>query len=94
LLFGSGVDGQVEPPVQTPAWQVSFEVDGLPSLQTVPFALAGFEQTPEPVLQTPASWHWSAAVQTVGAPAWQVPPPQTSPLVQALASEQDAVLLV
>ena len=38
----------------------------LPSLQTVPFAAAGFEQAPVVVLQVPAVWHWSLAVQVFG----------------------------
>jgi len=34
------------PPVQTPAWQLSFGVQRLPSLQTVPSGAEGFEQAP------------------------------------------------
>jgi hypothetical protein len=45
------------PPVQTPLWQVSVRVQALPSLQLVPSALLGFEQTPVVVLQVPTSWH-------------------------------------
>src|SRR5262249_1801442 len=33
-------------PTQAPAWQVSLCVHASPSLQVVPFALLGFEQTP------------------------------------------------
>jgi len=33
-------------PVQVPDWQVSVCVQALPSLQAVPSAFAGFEQTP------------------------------------------------
>jgi hypothetical protein len=41
-----------------------------------------------------SSVHGLLSLQTTGAPAWQVPPPQASPAVQALPSSQDAVLLV
>ena len=53
-------------PVHTPAWQVSVWVQAFPSLQEVPFAFCGFEQTPVDVLQTPTSWHESLAVHTTG----------------------------
>jgi hypothetical protein len=43
--------------VHTPAWQVSVCVQALPSLQAVPSAAFGFEQTPVAGLQTPAAWH-------------------------------------
>ena len=41
-------------PWQAPAWQTSNCVQASPSLQAVPSALAGFEQTPVAVLQVPA----------------------------------------
>jgi hypothetical protein len=44
-------------PVHPPAWQVSVWVQALPSLQGVPFGLAGFEQWPVVGSQVPASWH-------------------------------------
>jgi hypothetical protein len=44
-------------PTHVPAWQVSVCVQALPSLQGFPLATFGFEQTPVPVLQTPAEWH-------------------------------------
>jgi hypothetical protein len=44
-------------PVQTPAWQVSVWVQPLPTLQAVPFAWDGFEQTPVAGLHAPAVWH-------------------------------------
>jgi hypothetical protein len=44
-------------PTHAPAWQVSVWVQAFPSLQGVPFALAGFEQAPVSGLQVPASWH-------------------------------------
>jgi hypothetical protein len=64
-------------PLQVPDWQVSVWVQASPSLQAVPFAAFGFVHTPVPGLQTPATWHWSLAVQTTGfeplqAPDWQV----------------------
>jgi hypothetical protein len=67
----------------------------LPSVQALPFAFAGLEQVPVAVLQLPASWHWSLAVQLTGllpthAPAWQeslrvqaLPSLQATPLVTA-----------
>jgi hypothetical protein len=41
-------------------------VQALASLQAVPFDFVGFVQTPVDVLQVPAVWHWSLAVQTTG----------------------------
>src|SRR2546422_759462 len=77
-------------PRQAPAWQVSVWVQASPSVQAVPFGLSGLEQRPFAGSQTPASWHWSRAVQTTGlaptqAPAWQVSVwVQASPSLQAL----------
>jgi hypothetical protein len=68
-------------------------LQALPSLHGVPSGLAGFEQTPVAGSQTPASWHWSEAVHTTGAPLVQAPLLHVSPMVQALPSSQDAVLL-
>jgi hypothetical protein len=82
-------DGQVMAPPGThcPAWQVSFTVQALPSLQAVPSAAAGLLQTPVLGLQVPGTWHWSRAVHFLGVPehlpAWQV-----SARVQALPSSQ------
>ena len=73
-------------PVQTPDWQVSVWVQALPSLQPVPLALAGLEQVP--LLHTPATWHWSSALQTTGLEPAQVPFWQVSVWVQALPSLQ------
>jgi tRNA U34 5-methylaminomethyl-2-thiouridine-forming methyltransferase MnmC len=42
-------------PRQTPPWHVSVRVHSLESLHAAPFALGGFEQTPVPGLQLPAS---------------------------------------
>jgi hypothetical protein len=74
------------PLLHAPAEHVSFDVQALPSLHAAPFATAGFEQTPVPVLHVPAVWHWSSAAQATGfapvhLPAWQV-----SDRVQALPS--------
>src|SRR2546427_795162 len=73
-------------PVHTPLSQVSVCVQALPSLQAVPSALGGFEHMPVLVLQVPASWHWSSAVQTIGLEPMQVPLWQVSVWVQGLAS--------
>jgi hypothetical protein len=75
-------------PVQTPAWQVSFCVQALPSLQAVPLGKAGLEHMPVAGLQVPAAWHWSLAVQTTGVPLVQTPAWQVSFWVQALPSLQ------
>src|SRR5438093_1270414 len=75
-------------PVQAPAWQESVGVDAVPSVEEVPFALAGLEQVPVDVLQVPAVWHWSWAVQTTGFGPVQVPAWQESVWVQALPSSQ------
>ena len=44
-------------PVQVPAMQVSDWLQALPSSHGLPSGLAGLEQAPLAVLQTPASWH-------------------------------------
>ena len=49
---------QVYPlPPQEPAVHASLFVHALPSSHEVPFAFAGFEQAPVPVLHVPTSWH-------------------------------------
>src|SRR5437016_464002 len=53
-------------PTQAPAPQVSVRVQALPSSHGAPLSLAGLLQPPEAGLQTPAVWHWSAAVHTTG----------------------------
>src|SRR5437762_378269 len=59
------------------------------SVQAVPLEALGFEQMPVVVLQAPATWHWSRAVQvTVEEGEPQLPLWQVSPLVQALLSVQ------
>jgi hypothetical protein len=79
---------QLPLPAQTPAWQVSLVVQALPSLHVFPFAAVGFEQTPVPELQVPATWHWSLAAQTTGLPPVQLPAWHVSVRVQALPSVQ------
>src|SRR2546425_1069206 len=71
-----------------PAWQVSAWVQALPSLQAVPSALCGVEQVPLAGSQTPATWHWSSALQGTGFAPVQVPAWQVSVWVQALPSLQ------
>src|SRR5215470_4907962 len=84
-------------PVQTPAWQVSVCEQASPSLQALPFALAGLEQGPLAGSQTPASWHWSRATQTTGVPLTQLPAwqvsfcEQTSPTEHSAPSPHDAL---
>src|SRR5437773_1983770 len=75
-------------PVQTPALQASPSVLASPSLQGVPSGVTGFEQVALSGSQTPASWHWSWAVQTTGLTAVHVPPWQVSLCVQASPSLQ------
>src|SRR5205807_2018129 len=75
-------------PPQTPAAQVSFTVQKRPSSQAVPSAWFGLEQAPFAGLQTPATWHWSRAVQMTGLAPMQLPAWQVSVCVQASPSEQ------
>ena len=75
-------------PVHVPLWQVSVWVQALPSLQAVPFGLAGLEQVPFAGLHVPASWHWSDAVHITGFDPMQMPVWQVSVCVQALPSLQ------
>jgi len=62
-------------------------VHALPSLQLVPFVAVGFEHCPVEGSQVPAEWHWSCALQETAVPP-HVPFVHTSPVVQALPSEQ------
>src|SRR3989442_12081066 len=75
-------------PVQVPLWQVSVWVQALPSLHAVPLLAFGLEHWPVAVLQVPATWHWSEAVQTTGFEPVQGPFWQLSVCVQALPSLQ------
>jgi hypothetical protein len=52
----------------------------------VPFGRFGFEHIPFAGLQMPASWHWSAAMQTTGFAPVHVPAWQVSVCVHAFAS--------
>src|SRR5436190_10389132 len=80
-------------PAQVPFSQVSVCVQALPSLQAVPLLAFGLEHWPVAVLQVPAVWHWSSAVQTTGLAPVQVPLWQVSVCVQALPSLQAVPLL-
>ena len=44
-------------PAHVPLWQESVCVQASPSLQAVPFAIGGEEQTPVAGAQVPARWH-------------------------------------
>src|SRR5438093_261412 len=77
-------------PTQAPAWQVSLCVHALASSQLLPLGLAGLLQAPVAGLQTPAVWHWSAAVHTTGLAPTQMPAAQVSVCVQALPSSHGA----
>src|SRR5262249_17498607 len=74
------------PPPQTPPWQVSPVVQALPSLQGVPLAAGGLEQTPVAASHVPTACHWSEAVQTMGSVPTQAPRWQESVWVQASPS--------
>src|SRR5439155_544869 len=73
-------------PAHTPALQTSPSVLASPSSHGVPSGVTGFEQVAFSGSQTPASWHWSWAVQTTGLTAVHVPPWQVSLCVQASPS--------
>ena len=60
-------------PTHAPLWQASTCVHALPSVHAVPFGAAGLEQTPVPMLHTPATWHASDAEQTTGVPLVHAP---------------------
>ena len=79
----TGIPGE-----QTPTWQTSPLVQALLSEQLVPSATGGFEQAPDAGSQVPAPWQESVAAQVLAVPGVQVPFVQTSPVVQALLSEQ------
>src|SRR5204863_6657804 len=78
------------PATQAPAAQVSVRVQASPSSHGAPSSLAGLVQTPVAGLQTPAVWHWSAAVHTTGFPPTQAPAAQVSVRVQASPSSHGA----
>src|SRR5689334_16255901 len=66
-------------PAQLPLVHESPTVFELLSSQALPSALSGLEQTPVAGAQTPATWHWSSAVQVT--PTQRFTPPHR-PLVQ------------
>jgi hypothetical protein len=61
-------------------------VQALPSEQGVPFGEFGFEHMPFAGLHVPATWHWSAAMQTTGLPPVHTPVWQVSVCVHAFVS--------
>jgi hypothetical protein len=61
-------------PRQVPERHLSVRVQALPSLQTLPSALAGFVHAPVAMSQAPGRWQSSDAVQTTGLPPVQTPP--------------------
>lgn len=61
-------------------------MQALPSVQAVPFAAAGLLHCPFAELQVPATWHWSAAMQTTGLAPTQAPLWHESTVVQRLPS--------
>jgi hypothetical protein len=73
--------------------QTSLDVSGFASLQSVPSAWLGFEQTPVAWSQVPTTWHWSRAAQVTvlqGSTPAQTPLVQTSPAVLGFPSLQAA----
>src|SRR5258705_349799 len=81
-------------PTQAPARQNTVRGQASPSVQAVPLALTGVEQSPLAGSQTPASWHWSTAAQKTGFAPVQMPAWQVSVRVQALPSSQAAPLIL
>ena len=57
-------------------------------VQAVPFGALGFEHVPFAGLHTPATWHWSLAVQTTGFPPAHMPVWHVSVCVHASPSVQ------
>jgi hypothetical protein len=73
-------------PVHAPLWHESVCVQALPSLQVVPLAAVGFEQSPVVALHAPATWHWSDTPHVIGFEPVHVPLWHESVCVQALPS--------
>src|SRR5438034_3914989 len=73
-------------PPHAPPEHVSGLVQASPSSQGVSLALAGVEHWPVAVLQVPATWHWSSALQVTGLEPVQVPFWHVSVCVQASPS--------
>src|SRR5258708_4484919 len=63
---------------------MSLDVQALVSLQAVPPARAGFEQSPVAGSQTPTAWHWPSAAHATGLEPTHTPPAHASSCVQAL----------
>jgi sorbitol-specific phosphotransferase system component IIA len=75
---------------QAPPPQVSPAVQAFPSSQ----AIVLFVKTQPAVGSHVSVVHTLASSQTTAVPAWQIPPPQVSPVVQAFPSSQAFVLFV
>ena len=86
--WSSAVHVTATPLTHTPAWQVSFCVQALLSLQVVPSPLFWKAHTPVDVLHTPAMWHWSGAAQVTGLAPVQTPDKQLSVCVHLFPSSQ------
>src|SRR5205823_3764029 len=78
------------PPMQRPCRQLSCSLHALPSSHGVPSWVGGLEHKPVAGLHTPASWHWSDALQVTGVPPWHCPAWQVSPCVHRLPSSHAA----
>ena len=65
-------------PLHTPAWQESPVVHALASMHAVPSGFAATAHRPVDGLQTPASWHASAAGQLTFIDDLHAPAMQTS----------------
>src|SRR5207248_17173 len=86
--WSSAVQAIGLPPTHAPDWQLSLCVQEFPSLHAAPSALGGLEHIPVERSHMPTAWHWSEAMQVIGAPATQEPPWHVSLWVQALPSVQ------
>jgi hypothetical protein len=86
--WSSAAHTTAPPPVHTPVLHVSVLVQALPSLQTLPSVLLGFEQTPVFESQLPTSWHWSLAAHVTGLLPTHLPAAHASVRVQASLSSQ------
>src|SRR5439155_869382 len=77
------------PAAHAPASQVSSVHRSLSRSHEDPFALAGFEQRPVVGLHSPASWHWSLAVQVTALPAAHAPASQVSSVHRSLSRSHE-----
>jgi hypothetical protein len=78
----------VAPLVHAPALHVSFVVQPLPSLHTLPSGFAGLLHVPVVGSHVPALWHWSCAVHVTLVPV-HAPLLHASLVVHALPSSHD-----